>query len=269
MLSHAQNGRMDDQRCTLRQSKSTPSSPSRRPKEAPSGPEADALFRMLDQSQNRRLDDQRVCLPCLPGIGGTPESGKRHQGQGKAKIPVGAPQITVNKGTPSKKQGVQATAPLDCNLSKSASFNCETEYQRTNDSTAQMTVKVSLSFTPQMGHKHLNGPCTFPEVFLTLGAPGENLMIPLSPRPGRPVSWNLNLVPKEDDDSPRRSRPSSPQPKTARKPQCGNSPRRAGLAITPEDDCFSLIEKVHATRLQGGHKQKGAKKDRKDGGNKH
>ncbi|XP_077475599.1 uncharacterized protein LOC144088800 isoform X2 [Stigmatopora argus] len=281
MLSHAQSGRMDEQRCTLRQSRSTPSSPARRPKEAAAGPEADALFRMLDQSQNRRLDDQRLCLPSLPGIGGSSESGKCHQGQGKAKIPVGAPQITVNEGTPSKKQGVQAPAPLDCNLSKSASFNCETEYQRTHDSTARMTVKVSLSFTPQMGNKHFNQPCTFPEVFLTLGAPGENLMIPLSPRPGRPVSWNLNLIPKEDEDSPRPSRPSSPQPKAACKVQRGNSPGRAGLAITPEEDCFSLIEKVHTTHLQGGHKQKGdavrgignakggAKKDRKDDVNKH
>ena len=43
----------------------------------------------------------------------------------------------------------------------------------------------------------MDQPCTFPEVFLTLGAPGDNLVIPLSPAPGRPLSFNLNLVPKE------------------------------------------------------------------------
>ncbi|XP_057673620.1 uncharacterized protein LOC130904694 isoform X2 [Corythoichthys intestinalis] len=293
MLSHAQSGRMEEQRCTLQQSRSTPSSPARGPKEAPAGPEADALFRMVALSQARRLDNQRLCLPSLPGISGTME-GKRDRS------PVSAPQITVNESTPSKRHGVKArapegktaTAPSGSNLPKYASFNCETEYQRTHDSTAQMTVKVSMSFTPQMGHKNFNQPCTFPEVFLTLGAPGENLMIPLSPRPGRPVSLNLNLVPKEDNKSPYpsprnpRSRPSSPQPKAARKAHPGNSPGRVGSAITPEEDCFSLIEKVHAAHLQtgatqGGQKHKGdpvrgkgnakggAKKDRKDGAHKH
>lgn len=141
------------------------------------------------------------------------------------------------------------------------------------------------------GHKNFNQP--FPEVFLTLGAPGENLMIPLSPRPGRPVSLNLNLIPKEDDklaqcsSSPRkpRSRPSSPQPKAAQKahPVNSGSPERGESATK---DCFSPIENVHTSHLkmgatQGGQRHKGnpvrgrgigkrrVKKDWKDGGYKH
>lgn len=119
--------------------------------------------------------------------------------------------------------------------------------------------------------------CTFPEVFLTLGAPGDNLVIPLSPGPGRPLSLNLNLIPKEDVKSrhsspsrasPRKthSRPSSPNPRSTNKAHHVTScPHEQGKLVTgsisPDDDCFSLIEKVHTAHLQKGmspgHKCKG------------
>lgn len=115
--------------------------------------------------------------------------------------------------------------------------------------------------------EHL-GP--FPEVFLTVGAPGDSLVIPLSPVPGRPLSLNLNLVPKEgatcssNRASPRRarSRPSTPNKRASN--------------VGPDEDCFSVIEKVHTAHVQKkatpGQKLKkgkgGAKKDKKDSGNK-
>lgn len=137
----------------------------------------------------------------------------------------------------------------------------------------------------------------FPEVFLTLGAPGDNLVIPLSPAPGRPLSFNLNLVPKEDAKSrhcspsrasPRKShsRPSSPTRGTTSEahPETSWSHDQGKFVIghiSPDEDCFSLIEKVHTAQLQkgmaqGGQKYKGeqgkgkggGKKDRKDGGNR-
>ncbi|XP_077382672.1 uncharacterized protein LOC144022076 [Festucalex cinctus] len=285
MICRAQRGRMEDQRCTLPQSRSTPTIPTRSPNKASAGPDTAAFFHMVANSQARRLADQRVALPSLPGISGTTE-GNHNGSHAKAATPVSAPQI---------RHGV--TAPLGCGLEKSASFNSATEFQRTFDSPTQMTVKVSMSFTPQMGHTNFNQP--FPEVFLTLGAPGENLMIPLSPRPGRPVSLNLNLIPKEDSKSPHRSpccatprkpcsRPSSPQPKAARKVNSGPLEQGASAAspLSPHEDCFSLIEKVHTSQLkmvatEEGEKHKGhpdrgrgngkgcVKKDRKDGGNKH
>lgn len=111
-------------------------------------------------------------------------------------------------------------------------------------------------------------------------------MIPLSPGPGRPLSFNLNLVPKEDVNS-RHCSPSHASPRKARSRPSSPNP---GATISPDDDCFSLIEKIHTTQLQkgGGHagqKYKGdpgkgrekadqgkgkggGKKDRKDGGNK-
>uniref|UniRef100_A0A3B5KIH2 Uncharacterized protein n=1 Tax=Takifugu rubripes TaxID=31033 RepID=A0A3B5KIH2_TAKRU len=56
----SQRGRMDEQRCSLNV---TPmSSPINKPNQKD-------LLQVLVNSQSRRLDDQRVTLPSLPGIG--------------------------------------------------------------------------------------------------------------------------------------------------------------------------------------------------------
>lgn len=137
----------------------------------------------------------------------------------------------------------------------------------------------------------MDQPCTFPEVFLALGAPGDNLLIPLSPVSDRPLTFNLNLVPKKDvkskhcissHASPRwaHSRPSSPNPGATSEAHPETSclhEQRTPMAspISPDEDCFSLIEKVHTAQLQKGvvkgeqRKGKGVgKKDKKDGGSK-
>lgn len=122
-------------------------------------------------------------------------------------------------------------------------------------------------------------------------------MIPLSPLPGRPLSVNLNLVPKEDVKSrhsspscgsPRKgcSGPSSPNQRATRETHPETScphelGKLASSPISPDEDCFSLIERVHTAQLQKGMAQgeqkcqgeqgkgKGAgKKDKKNGGNK-
>ncbi|XP_067427063.1 uncharacterized protein [Thunnus thynnus] len=301
MISHAQGGRMDEQRCSLQPSRSTPATPTHNGSalnNVTTGAEADAFFKIIASSQGRRLDDQRVALPTLPGIRGNSEG--KQTGHTKAS----APHITVAESTPttprkdrsrpsSQPQIAESGSPRA--IPKSASFSPGSEYQKQN-SPGQLTVKVSMSFTPQQGHKNMDQPCTFPEVFLTLGAPGDNLVIPLSPAPGRPLSFNLNLVPKEgvtsrhcspSRASPRkgRSRPSSPNQGATN--EQGNVLTRS---ISPDDDCFSLIEKVHTAQLQKGMAQGeqkwkgdpgkgrekaehgkgkgGGKKDKKDGGNK-
>ncbi|XP_049924797.1 uncharacterized protein LOC126405214 isoform X1 [Epinephelus moara] len=303
MISHAQGGRMEEQRCSLQPSRSTPATPTHNGSalnNVPTGADADAFFKYIASSQGQRLDDQRVALPTLPGISGNSER-KENGGNTKARISASPPHITVAESTPtaprkdcsrrtSQPQMASAESVFPGAIPKSASFTNETEFQK--NSTAQVTVRVSMSFTPEQIQKNIGQHCTFPEVFLTLGAPGDNLVIPLSPGAGRPVSFNLNLVPKEEvrsrhcspsHASPRKkhSRPSSPNP---------NDQGSMASPITPDEDCFSLIEKVHTAQLQkgmaqGGQKWKGdagkgkekaeqgkgkggGKKDKKDSGNK-
>uniref|UniRef100_A0A3Q2YE21 Uncharacterized protein n=1 Tax=Hippocampus comes TaxID=109280 RepID=A0A3Q2YE21_HIPCM len=66
LMSHAQRGRMEEQRCVLTVSPQT--SPKRNCPCVRAGPDSDKFFNMLAKSQGKRLDDQRVCLPSLPGI---------------------------------------------------------------------------------------------------------------------------------------------------------------------------------------------------------
>lgn len=119
-------------------------------------------------------------------------------------------------------------------------------------------------------------------------------MIPLSPVPGRPVSLNLNLVPKEDSKSrqcsPRRvspahSRPPSTSPGATSEahPETSHPQEQRKLMsspVGPHEDCFSQIEKVQTPqqlmgKAQGqklkGEQRKGkggGKKDKKNSGNK-
>ncbi|XP_028268831.1 uncharacterized protein LOC114440541 [Parambassis ranga] len=318
MISHAQSGRMEEQRCSLQPSRSTPATPTHNGSalnNVPIGAEADAFFKIIASSQARRLDDQRVSLPTLPGISGISEEKENGRGTREdQEISASPPLITVAESTPTTSRRIFSRPNSQPQLvesgstraiPKSASFNPETDYQKKLNSPAQVTVKVSLSFTPQAGQEFANQPITFPEVFLTLGAPGDNLVIPLSPVPGRPMSFDLNLVPKEDvrsrQNSPSHakarkahSRPSSPNQAATSKthPQSSWPPEQGSLVtspISPDDDCFSLIEKIHTAQLQKGmaqgQKLKGdpgkghergeqgkgkghGKKDKKNGGNK-
>uniref|UniRef100_A0A665WAF3 Uncharacterized protein n=1 Tax=Echeneis naucrates TaxID=173247 RepID=A0A665WAF3_ECHNA len=114
MISHAQGGRMDEQRCSLQPSRST---------------EADTFFNIIASSQGRRLDDQRVSLPTLPGISGNSE--KRENA--KSGTPACPPKITVAESTPTTpRKGLMTNAPSGSPrvMPKSASFTPETEYQK-------------------------------------------------------------------------------------------------------------------------------------------
>lgn len=58
------------------------------------GADADAFFKIIASSQGRRLDDQRVSLPTLPGISGN--SDRRENGRNsKAGIPVSHTTFTL------------------------------------------------------------------------------------------------------------------------------------------------------------------------------
>ncbi|KAK5913907.1 hypothetical protein CgunFtcFv8_008391 [Champsocephalus gunnari] len=298
MMSHAQGGRMEEQRCSLEPSRSTHATPThngRALNRLPSGAKAGDFFEVITSSQSYRLDDQRVALPPLSEK--SQNSGRKDNGSNPKDGPTSPRIIVAESPTTSRKGFSKPTHQMahaeyespEC-LPKSASFTQETAYQKKLHSPGQVTVSVSMSFTPELVHNNMDQPCTFPEVFLTLGAPGDNLVIPLSPAPGRSLSFNLNLVPKEDVQyehcsschaSPRRaySRPSSPNP---------HEQRSMASPLSPYENCFSRIEKVYTAQLQkgmarGGQKCKGdpakgrekadqgkggGKKDRKIGGNK-
>ncbi|KAK9535246.1 hypothetical protein VZT92_007640 [Zoarces viviparus] len=306
MMSHAQGRRMEDQRCSLQPGRSKPATPTHNGSalnSKPAGADADAFFKIIASSQGRRLDDQRVALHTLPGRSENAERNNENGRNTKAGIPASPLHIPVSESAPttSRKDCYRPTSPSRMAyaessspraVSKSASFTLETEYQKKLNSPAQVTVRVSMSFTPEQGQKNINQSCAFPEVFLTLGAPGDNLVIPLSPGPGRPLSFNLNLVPKEDVMS-RHCSPSHASPRKANSRPSSPTPHEQGNMTSPisqDEDCFSLIEKIHTAQLQkgvaqGGHQWKGdpgkgrgkavqgkgkggGKKDRKDGGNK-
>lgn len=80
-------------------------------------------------------------------------------------------------------------------------------------------------------HGPNNQPCPFPEIFLTIGQPGEAIVIPLNSRPGRPLSLNVN------PPGQHRSRPASPH-------------RDMASPMGPYEDYISLNQRVHTNQLQ-------------------
>ncbi|XP_023813256.1 Purkinje cell protein 2 homolog isoform X2 [Oryzias latipes] len=255
MLKHAQSGRMEEQRCSLQPSQSNPVSPTYNGNALNyvSIDEQTDAFRKTASS--RKPDDQHIDHSA-PAHKSEKSKTKDKVRNSKTDILVSPPQITVDKGTPdtSRKYCPRSTSEtqwphLDSSsalaLPKSASFTPETEFQQDPPSSAQLTLKVSMSITPPPGP---NYNYQIPEVFLTLGSPGESVNIPLSPVFGRPLSLDLNLTPKKDGKSKHCS-PSRASPRKARSRP--SSPYRE--APTKEDT--SLTEKLPTVQLQKGKAQ--------------
>ncbi|KAM4716663.1 uncharacterized protein FYW61_016968 isoform 2-T2 [Anableps anableps] len=287
MIRHSQSARMEEQRCYLQPCQSTAATPVQNGGPLNNelmGSKPIANINRKDSSQTPLQEDQH-----RPGTSRISEA-KGNARSPKADFPVSPPYIIVNEGTPttsrksirrssSQPQISDADSSSTLVLPKSASFIPETELTMNQNSLAQMTLKVSLCITPQPGIKN---DYQIPEVFLTLGAPGDNVVIPLSPVFGRPLSLDLNLVPKEDaksrHNSPRKasprkghSRPSSPywgqdspiilDPNEKEKP--------LACSVSPNKECFFLKENMHSTQMSkatdlGGEKCKGVHKKGKE-----
>lgn len=241
MMKHAQKGRMEEQRCSL--PTSTPASPIRNGSalnNEPIGADTDAFFRTIATSQSRRLDDQRAELP-KPNTSGTPT--KKHDVQRqnalyrKESFSKSAPQITVTQSSPASSLK-RLTRPVS---------HLEPGHDAPG---GQVTVRVSMSFSSLQGLANQDQTNQFPELFLTLGAPGDNLMIPLSPVPGRRLSLSLNLVPKEEELSL-----VHPSPKKSRSGQSSPQDDQVFVNITQTVQCPT-------TPVRKGHKQKGKAKDK-------
>ncbi|XP_040045789.2 uncharacterized protein LOC120827174 isoform X5 [Gasterosteus aculeatus] len=283
IVSKAQASRMDEQRCfapKISQNFGTPSAqrkehPSsgafnKRPQSSPSLKRAKAdqhqqetspadqeqFFEIMRHAQDGRIEEQRCSLQ-PSGTPGTPTYNENALNS----VLVGADAEAFFKFIASSQgrrlDDQRVTLPsLPGIIGNPNGRNVKAEIP--------VTVRVSMSFTPEQGQKNSNQPYTFPEVFLTLGAPGDNLVIPLSPKPGRPRSFNLNLIPKEDLKT-RRCSASHASPQKAYSSLSSPNRHEQGTMtspISPDEDCFSLIEKVHTAQLQkaltqGGHKSKG------------
>ncbi|XP_023813255.1 Purkinje cell protein 2 homolog isoform X1 [Oryzias latipes] len=277
MLKHAQSGRMEEQRCSLQPSQSNPVSPTYNGNALNyvSIDEQTDAFRKTASS--RKPDDQHIDHSA-PAHKSEKSKTKDKVRNSKTDILVSPPQITVDKGTPdtSRKYCPRSTSEtqwphLDSSsalaLPKSASFTPETEFQQDPPSSAQLTLKVSMSITPPPGP---NYNYQIPEVFLTLGSPGESVNIPLSPVFGRPLSLDLNLTPKKDGKSkhcspsrasPRkaRSRPSSPYREAPTKvnlvTSCPNIQEQLLTSVIIPKEDTSLTEKLPTVQLQKGKAQ--------------
>lgn len=120
--------------------------------------------------------------------------------------------------------------------------------------------------------KNANEPDAFPDVYLTLGAPGDNLVIPLSTVCGRPLSFDLNLVMKEDvkfrhrspsHSSPRKNNSRLPSPNKGATgkahPTCSHEQGNLVTSHNSADVNSSPTEKTHLEKgmAQEGQKGKG------------
>ncbi|XP_054891182.1 uncharacterized protein LOC129363236 [Poeciliopsis prolifica] len=262
MITHSQNGRMEDQRCYLQPCRSTAATQVHNGgplNNGLMGSKPIAFVNSKNSSQAVRLQDQHS-----PGTSRISEAKKN----------ASPTYIIVNEGTPatsrksfrrssSQPQIFDADSSSTLALPKSASFTPETEFRMNQNSQAQMTLKVSLSVTPpQPGMKN---DYQVPEVFLTLGAPGENVVIPLSPVFGRPLSLDLNLVPKKDvksrhnsprTGSPRKvnSRPSSPYREQGHPVTIGPNQKDKLLtcSVSPNKECFFMKKNINPAQMHTG-----------------
>ncbi|XP_048044615.1 uncharacterized protein LOC125267216 isoform X1 [Megalobrama amblycephala] len=254
LVHHAQQGRMDDQRCSFEPFKKTSPSP-KNPNANPTAEDPEQFFKLVTDFQRGHLDDQRATLNTLPGL----------QPREKNKV---APQIMLTPASPAPPKKI-CSSPSSPTLtvyesdipgrppSRSASF-CpvsDKEGLQYDDRSAQITFQISMCFPPHQTLGANNQPYTFPEVFLTIGQPGETIVIPLSPKPGRPLSLNVNppknhrsrsKSPHKSPARQGRSRPSSPHPGDAPSP------------LSPYEDYFSLIQRVHTAQLQQNNRQDSA-----------
>ncbi|KAK5612233.1 hypothetical protein CRENBAI_018750 [Crenichthys baileyi] len=269
MIRHAQSARMEEQRCYLQPCRSTAATPVHN-----GGPLNNDLIGskpivFVNGESSYQAPLQHDQHSPLPGIGGKSEA-KENAKNPKANFSVSPPYIIVNEGTPSSSrksycrssshpQIANADSSSTLTLPMSASFTPETEVRMNQNSQAQMTLKVSLSITPQPGFKN---DYEIPEVFLTLGAPGDNVVIPLSPVFGRPLSLDVNLVPKtyskSRHTSPRKasprkahSRPSSPYREKEHPVISGPNEREKLLAapVSPEKESFFLNENMRTAKM--------------------
>ncbi|XP_063073778.1 uncharacterized protein LOC134464230 [Engraulis encrasicolus] len=233
IMKHSQRGRMDDQSCSMqfinRRSADT------------NKDDPEHIIDLMAKSQSRRLDDQRATMPISPKVGkkdSSPSPSTSHSCLGsRSPVPLRRAHSRPTTPTPPDASGARA-AP------RSATYCPMSDHDKMQDLANQTTQMQQMQ----------ERQCALPEVFLTLGPPGESVRVPLSPMPSprlsRPASLLLNISPSI-----------TPSPS----PSPSHSPHAAGMSpywVSPRGSPMATEEDYHLSmqRLAAAQGQKGKEK---------
>ncbi|XP_015243929.1 PREDICTED: uncharacterized protein LOC107093406 [Cyprinodon variegatus] len=285
-IRHAQSARMEEQRCYLQPQQSLAPTPVHNGGPLNNGLLGSQLMTFANNENRGQGPRQEVQNSPMQGISGESKALKNAKNPG---FTVSPPYITLSEGTPitsrqsygrsvSQPQMADAYSSTTMALSNSASAIPEAETEINQNPKTQMTLKVTLNITPQQGFKNDH---QIPEVFLTLGAPGDNVVIPLSPIFGRQLSLDLNLVPKKDakseHNSPRKASPRKTEIRPS-SPSWDKDPLTTGLndvekplacPVTPgkkaqmEEEKYKGVHKKGKDKVEQGKGKGAGRKDNK------
>ncbi|XP_064171849.1 uncharacterized protein C6orf132 isoform X1 [Anguilla rostrata] len=269
MLSHVQRGRMEEQRCVFDPNKRSACTP-KHPNTTKSVPtqssmaDIDQLFSILASTQSHRLDDQRVSLNLLPGLQGV--SGSDQEGRGKSVAGKETDElcnmVSRLQGCRIEEQRCSLPVALSPGPPRSASMSTVTL-----ESTLHRQDQLLSAPNPAPPRKARSNPSS-----PSRATPKKSRSRPNSPSRATPrKSRSRPNSPSRATPRKSRSRPNSPSRATPRKsrsrPQSPNAAQHVSSPIGPEDDCFSLIHRVHAAQLHragdaGAHGREGGKPER-------
>ncbi|KAL6460525.1 hypothetical protein MHYP_G00304910 [Metynnis hypsauchen] len=203
------------------------------------------FFSLVANSQSKRMDDQRAEMPpaqtkkpFIPQIILTPES-------------PAAPKRASSRPTSLTQEPDSLTRPPP----RSASFSPVSDKERMqydNAIASKLTFQVSVCLTaPKQGDITDNQKGSYPDVFLKIGPPGgESFVLPLTPMVCEPIS--LGMTPRSRRHHSRSSSPHRAHTRTTQPRPSSPNPSPQPCPISPDEDYFSLIQKVHTAQLQQG-----------------
>ncbi|KAL7883658.1 hypothetical protein SRHO_G00013160 [Serrasalmus rhombeus] len=198
---------------------------------SPAALSKEQFFTLVANSQSKRMDDQRAEMPpaqtekpFIPQIILTPES-------------PAVPRRASSRPTSLTQEPDLLTRPPP----RSISFSPVSDKER-------MQYDNNIS---SKGDITDNQKGSYPDVFLKIGPPGgESFVLPLTPMVCEPIS--LGMTPRSRRHHSRPSSPRRAHTRTTQPRPSSPNPSPQPCPISPDEDYFSLIQKVHTAQLQQG-----------------